>query len=255
MKKSTFTNLVVLAFLLVAVAWLNWKDDETGKVSAVSGHADYILAVNWQPAFCEQRPNVPECRSQRKTRFDASGFSLHGLWPQSENGTYCGVSDGIVNTDKSGRWNSLPKLDLSKTLRSELAIKMPGYRSYLHRHEWFKHGTCMPGYKPETYFRAALGLLDALNASAFRTFFVAQTGNKIPFTKLASEFARSFGNKARDRLIVDCYRDSGRRIIQELKLSIAGNLSSGPGLSEVLAAGRKVGRSCPAGIVDPVGLQ
>ena len=48
-----------------------------------AGPAQYVLAVNWQLAFCETRSRLPECRSQTEDRFDASHFTLHGLWPQT----------------------------------------------------------------------------------------------------------------------------------------------------------------------------
>ena len=41
---------------------------------------DMVLAVSWQPGFCETRPRLPECRSQKKSRYDATHFALHGLW-------------------------------------------------------------------------------------------------------------------------------------------------------------------------------
>ncbi len=52
----------------------------------------YTLAVSWQPAFCEARTRTPECRSQTPGRFDASHFSLHGLWPEPYENVFCGVS-------------------------------------------------------------------------------------------------------------------------------------------------------------------
>jgi len=50
--------------------------------------AEYVLAVSWQPAFCETRPRLPECRSQTADRFDATNFTLHGLWPRPRSRAY-----------------------------------------------------------------------------------------------------------------------------------------------------------------------
>ncbi len=54
-----------------------------------------ILAISWQPAFCEGQPNRPECRTQAGGRADASRFSLHGVWPQPRDRQYCGASAGF----------------------------------------------------------------------------------------------------------------------------------------------------------------
>ncbi|MDJ0614122.1 MAG: ribonuclease [Rhizobiaceae bacterium] len=259
MKKQSLGSIAFLVLAVIAAAWLNYEENDTEHSQEAakpkSGSADYVLAVSWQPAFCEQRPGKPECRSQRAGRFDANYFTLHGLWPQPRDNVYCGVSQNTVKKDKSGRWNELPKLDLSQPLRDELASKMPGYRSNLHRHEWYKHGTCMPGYSPEKYFRVSLDLLDQLNGSAVRELIVRNISREVPFRDFNTAYQRAFGREAAKRVILDCYRDDGRRIIQEFKLSISGNLSKMPDLGSLLAAGDTVGRSCPGGIVDPVGLQ
>ena len=42
----------------------------------------FVLAITWQPAFCEANGRKPECVFQTQTRFDGANFSLHGLWPQ-----------------------------------------------------------------------------------------------------------------------------------------------------------------------------
>src|SRR5258706_166452 len=51
---------------------------------------DAVFAVSWQPAFCETKPNKPECLSMTSDRFDATHLTLHGLWPQGAD--YCGIS-------------------------------------------------------------------------------------------------------------------------------------------------------------------
>src|SRR5690606_38612198 len=73
----------------------------------------YILAVNWQPAFCELSPRKTECRNQRTNSFEATNFTLHGLWPQPRNNEYCDVSNRDRYASEDGRWRDLPALALS----------------------------------------------------------------------------------------------------------------------------------------------
>jgi ribonuclease T2 len=44
---------------------------------------EYVLAASWQPAFCitPAGADKAECVSQTRDRFDATHFSIHGLWP------------------------------------------------------------------------------------------------------------------------------------------------------------------------------
>ena len=85
--------------------------------------AFFILAVSWQPAFCETATGKPECRSQSRDRFDATHFTLHGLWPRDE---YCGVPDRHETADRDGRWSALPEVELTPALRRKLDTAMPG---------------------------------------------------------------------------------------------------------------------------------
>lgn len=259
MKKNNIASIAFLVLAGLAAIWFEWRDQSPQtrtKEQQQSVNTDgYILAVSWQAAFCEKRPNRAECRSQRSGRFDASNFSLHGLWPQPRTNLYCNVSDSEKALDKSGRWGQLPKLDLSDELRKELSEKMPGYRSYLHRHEWAKHGTCIPGITPQAYFQASLKLLDSLNASAIAQLFRDNINQNLNYRELDQAFARSFGRGAGKRLVADCYRDDGRHIFSELKLSLSGEIIPKPQLGELIASGAILGSSCPSGRVDPVGLQ
>ncbi len=257
MKKNSFGAIVFLVLLALATFWFNHEEqaDDSANHSIARTSENYLLAVSWQPAFCEQRPNRPECRSQRNNRFDARNFSLHGLWPQPAGTAYCGVEPGLVSIDKSGRWRNLPKLELSDGLRKELTTKMPGYRSYLHRHEWYKHGTCMPEFTPQAYFASALSLLDQLNSNGVRNLLAENIGARLNFGNVRHAVQHAYGKRAGSRFILDCYRDDGRRIIHEMKFSLNGNLSPGSSLKELLSKGVEMPRSCPAGIVDPVGLQ
>jgi len=97
--------------------------------------SQYLLALTWQPSFCEARPRKKECRTQTTNRYDAKHWSLHGLWPQPRNNTYCGVSDIDKGIDRNKRWHLLEPVKLSQQTSQALAFTMPGMASNLYRHE------------------------------------------------------------------------------------------------------------------------
>ena len=257
MKKEIF-NILFLTVVVVAVAWLYWPQGEPVKSQVNIESKNFILALSWQPAFCETKPNKPECRSQRKNSFDANHFSLHGLWPQPRNNIYCGVHKNIIELDKSGRWHQLPKLDIAGKWRGELSRRMPGYRSNLHRHEWYKHGTCMGDtINPEKYFGVSMAMMDEINSSAVRTLFSENIGKQLTATQIVRAMETSFGKKARKRITISCKRDNRRTLINEIRISITHktNGSRFGLMSEKIAKAPKFPIGCKRGIVDPVGLQ
>lgn len=213
--------------------------------------AFFILAVSWQPAFCETASGKPECRSQSRDRFDASHFTLHGLWPRDE---YCDVSARDEATDRDGRWSALPELDLSAALRSDLNTKMPGTRSQLDRHEWTKHGTCFAG-DAEAYFAASLALLDQLNASPVRDLFAGNIGKRLTQRQIRAAFDTAFGRGVGERVRIACDEDGDRTLVTELTLGLWGTIGAAPDLANLLAAANPTRGGCESGIVDPVGLQ
>jgi ribonuclease T2 len=248
MKKEVF-NILFLGVVVIAVAWLYWPKPKT----QYSEPESYVLALSWQPAFCEGRPNLPECRSQRNSRFDASNLSLHGLWPQPRDNTYCNLPSDLIEKDKRRRWGELPKLELSKTLRKELSIIMPGFRSNLHRHEWYKHGVCMAEETtPERYYQLSLAMLEQINKSELRNLMVDNIGKEISANQIKQALDNSFGRGAGERVSISCKRDGRRTLITELKISAL--LPEEPGAQWILQA-PVLKQSCKRGIVDPVGLQ
>lgn len=216
---------------------------------------DFILAVSWQPGFCETRPSKPECRSQTEDRFDASSFSLHGLWPQPRSNAYCNVASRIVATDKAGRWHDLPALALEDTTRADLNRIMPGSQSSLHRHEWFKHGSCYNGVSAEIYYRDSIRLMNTLNASEVRSLFADNIGQEITSGQIRQAFDQDFGDGAGDKIKIACKNDSNRRLITEITIALRGDLSQAT-MSEALQAAPDANNpGCNRGIVDPAGLQ
>lgn len=213
----------------------------------------FTLAVSWQPAFCETAPEKPECRSQNDTRFDASNFTLHGLWPDPAGRTYCGVSGAEKAVDKSGRWSKLPALDISPRLSQALEIMMPGTQSGLERHEWIKHGTCSGGSEQD-YYAASLALLTRLNDSEVRDLFARSVGQRITAEQVRLAFDRAFGAGAGQRVTLECERLNGRTLVSELRISLVGDIAPSPEMNTLLLRAKTRHRGCPAGEVDRVGI-
>ncbi|HYE00148.1 MAG TPA: ribonuclease T [Alphaproteobacteria bacterium] len=153
---------------------------------------DVLLALSWQPAFCETQPGKQECRTQTADRFDALNLALHGLWPQPRGNEYCGVSPQLKNLDKQKQWDDLPPLVLSNQTRTELARVMPGTQSMLDRHEWIKHGTCY-GADAEIYYRKSIDLVDQASKLKFSNLLRNNVGKQIQLNDLCSALREDFG--------------------------------------------------------------
>lgn len=216
-------------------------------------HPENVLAVSWQPAFCELQRRKPECLAQSPRGFDATSFTLHGLWPQPRSREYCDVDAELVRMDESGRWDLLPRLDLEAVTREALARAMPGMRSRLDRHEWIRHGSCYSRTVDE-YFRDSLLLLDQLNASPVRALVASRIGRLLTLAQLRSAFDSAFGTGAGERVAMDCDPVDGRRLVTGLRLNLSGEVTPQSSLAELLAAAPRARESCREGIVDAAGL-
>jgi ribonuclease T2 len=231
--------------------------DAGGGRPAPATAAAYVLAASWQPAFCETRPQKPECRSQSADRFDAARFSLHGLWPQPRGNAYCGVAARDIELDESGDWHLLPPLALSPQTRADLDEVMPGTQSFLHRHEWIKHGTCYAD-TPEEYFRESLALMAALNASPLRDLLAGSLGGTVPITAIRDAFDAGFDADVGDRIRLDCVRDAGRTLLIEIRISLRGDIDENTPFDDLLRTADRVplAGDCPDTVmIDPAGLQ
>ena len=164
----------------------------------------------------------------------------------------------IIDTDKKGRWNKLPKLDLSADLRKDLSKMMPGYRSNLHRHEWFKHGTCMgSGASPQKYYELSIAMLNAINKSPLRDLLADNIGRELTSTQISTAMERSFGKGSGKRIGIGCKRDGRRNLITEVKISVSHErlpmeVSFDP---KLVQSAPTLPIGCKRGIIDPVGLQ
>ena len=219
---------------------------------AAAAQRENVLALSWQPAFCEMHRRKPECRGQSPQRFDATNLTLHGLWPQPRSLEYCDVEPELVQIDEDGRWDLLPQVELDAAVRDELARAMPGTRSMLDRHEWIRHGRCYSA-TADGYFRDSLALLAELNASSVRTLVASRIGRRLSLAQLRSAVDSAFGAGAGDRVAMDCDRVGSRTLVTGLRLNLMGDIAPDSGLAELLARARPAGESCSEGIVDTAG--
>ncbi|WP_176083246.1 ribonuclease [Martelella sp. HB161492] len=211
-----------------------------------------ILAISWQPAFCEGNGSKPECGTQTKDRFDADHFALHGLWPVK--GDYCGVSADLQALDKAGDWMKLPALDLSGDLKTALATAMPGMQSGLDRHEWIKHGTCTR-FTPENYFQTAIDLLQQVNGSAVQKVFAGSIGKQLTSAEIGKAFDDAFGNGASKRIKISCVADGSRQLIDEITIGLSDQYAPGSSMETLIDGAGSTDIGCDGGIVDAVGNQ
>jgi ribonuclease T2 len=210
---------------------------------------DYLLAVSWQPAFCQTHQGKRECETQHGGRFDADHFSLHGLWPQPRGNTYCQVSNLNRRLDDRGLWEQLPALGLAEETLDALLVVMPGVASHLHRHEWYKHGTCYSD-SPEEYYQESLSLMAQLNDSPVRGLFASQVGRRLSAAAIREAFDVAFGEGAGERVEVGC--DDG--MLSELWINMRGEVERDTSLGALIRAAEPVAAGCDGGRVDPVGF-
>ena len=209
---------------------------------------NYLLALSWQPAFCQTHQSKTECETQVETRYDATHFTLHGLWPQPKSNTYCNVTNLEKTMDKRKLWEQLPILDISPETYEDLIEVMPGVASYLHRHEWIKHGTCY-SFSPEEYFAEAIMLTEQVNASAVRTLFAQNIGKTVRISDIKDRFDQAFGPGAGDKVKVKC----SNGMVTELWITLKGEITSRSRLADLLKRADRADNSCREGLIDPVG--
>ncbi|MCV3209109.1 ribonuclease [Mesorhizobium sp. YC-39] len=225
--------------------------------AAASGKPEYVFALSWQPAFCETKPGKTECKAQTTRGFDATHFTLHGLWPQPNGNFYCQVAAADKANDNPAHWQDLPPVELDANTRSELDQVMPGTASDLERHEWIKHGTCY-GKSQQEYFSDALRLMRAVNASPVRDLFAKNVGKQLTSNQIRSAFDSAFGAGAGERVRVSCLVDpsDGRRLIGELTLGLTGPIGLNSKLGDLMQASAPTSKAgCPKGVIDSVGFQ
>jgi ribonuclease T2 len=219
----------------------------------------YVLALCWQPAFCETQPQKEECVTQHAQRYDAQNFALHGLWPSLANDpqhtfNYCDVPRAVVAQD-SVDWCDLPALPLSAEVWDDLTVIMPGTASCLQNHEWYKHGTCA-GMSAEAYFALSHHLTALFSQTAFDDYVADHAGETVQRSALLDRFAQEFGSDHVDCLTLRCDRVEGTSLLTEIQLTLRPDIASPAAFSELFPVEDiRPDGNCPAEFrIDVVGL-
>lgn len=212
----------------------------------------YVLALSWQPAFCETKAekHLPECECQNEKSFSSKNFTLHGLWPSVESDashdySYCGVSSSLVALDKKHKWEELPSDFISKSTLSELLEYMPGARSDLFKHEWYKHGVCT-GMSGDDYFLLMLQLVKEFAKSKSNMFIASNVGKSIAKKTLYKRFESEFGKGSASALQLVCTKVNGVQLLTEIRINLKKNLSLSSKLKDVLDFTKPSKDNCPA---------
>ena len=225
------------------------KTTNTKKYDNKNISQNNLLALSWHNAFCETHRYKKECKrdvgSLFRSKHHERNFILHGFWPQPQSKAYCAVERKYITMDKYKHWNKLPALGLSTETKNNLTKVMPGVHSSLHKHEWFKHGTCY-GTNAEQYFETTISLVEQIHSSPVSNFFEKNIGKKMTLRQIRQQFDKYFGKGAGKSVELQCRQG----LITELWLHLSG---SGNDLGRLLQKGKQVRSRCTQGILDKVG--
>ena len=207
----------------------------------------YLLALSWEPSFCETHQQKTECKTLTAKRYDAQHLSLHGLWPQPRNNAYCNVNSTTKAIDRRKKWHLIKPLELSKKTRAALAIAMPGYASNLQRHEWIKHGTCY-GTSADIYYQHSIQLTKMVNDSSVGSLLAKNIGQQVTTTTIKNAFDESFGQGSGSKVNVRC-DNKGR--LAELWINLSGKISQQSSMAELLKNAPTAKSQCTTAMIDP----
>ena len=216
MRTARALGLVAAALVVAAVVGADAARDPTRSSrpreldKTYDADFDYfVYTMTWPGTFCEEKHCTKEPRY----------FTVHGLWPNYENGkwpAFCNSSypfdaTTLPDSNRSHFSGNLTGTKLSSQRWPDVLSSHEG--DWLWSHEWDKHGTCAkPVLNGEhEYFAKALELYDILNP----TEVFAQNG-MIPSNtrtydrdQVISVLTKSFG----DTFVIGC-QESGKDLFQ-----------------------------------------
>lgn len=183
----------------------NGEDAADNQCHTAGLEDSYVLAISWQPAFCEGHQEKPECSVTDQQSYQAQNFTLHGLWPNKKS---CGTGYGLCGKYKTEKrpFCDYEPVSIQTETFEKLGKLMPSaaHGSCLQRHEWYKHGTCQTEWDADGYFAVAMRLLEEFNASGMATFMTQNIGKQVMTSSFFEKVDNAFGEQASRRLQISC---------------------------------------------------
>ncbi|PQJ67087.1 ribonuclease T2 family protein [Photobacterium angustum] len=197
--------------------------------STVGDFDSYVLALTWQPGFCEHfsyKGTKPECNAINDGKLKITNLTLHGLWP---NKASCGTTYGYC--DRYAR------LDLSRNTINQIAPWMPNfyYQTKFGEYEWKKHGTCQTR-NANDYFITATKLVEKVDASPIGLFIKDNIGRNVSVSSFKKKLVSSFGSNAVDRISLSCTQG---KYLNEVRLNLGKDIDLSKPIVDLLNAGPK----------------
>ena len=183
----------------------------------------YLLAISWQPSFCETHKNLMECKEMQRTHANdpknGPSFTLHGLWP---NKNECGKEYNFCGENEV--------LELSDDVLRKLTRVMPNVKfgGDLHQREWVKHGTCQTKFTADEYFNMAIALVNDFSSSeVVNDFMTKYMGKRVAKKDLIAALEKGFGESFVENVTLQC----DKKILTEIRVELPTNFSAGDTLS------------------------
>lgn len=221
----------------------------------------YVLAISWQPAFCEAHQNQPECRITNTKAYQATHFTLHGLWPNWKS--HCKLHYQFCDyrvTRKPRNKCQYPQIEIFDSTRKHLRVVMPSViaGSCLQRHQWWKHGTCS-GWNADTYFKIAIRLVEEFNDAGMATFLATNVGKNVQKRTFLNKIDQNFGAKAHQLIKLSCRKSNGNVNLTEVQITLPRKIGQDDSLASLIKAQLRQGKltsnrgNCPSRFrIDPI---
>lgn len=198
----------------------------------IDGQADsYVLALSWQPAFCETKPDKAECAISDPKAYQARHFTLHGLWPNKNS---CGKNYGFCGEVKTQKTDfcDYPAITLATDSEISLAEVMPSVSagSCLERHEWYKHGTCA-NRLIDDYFDLSADLTRQFNDAGMAYFMNRKIGQQVRTQDFIDRVGAVLGTATKERISLICEQD----MLVEVRLNLSHDLIYGDDLEKLIS--------------------
>jgi ribonuclease T2 len=189
-------------------------------------HDSYVLAVTWQPGFCEHKQysgKKPECDAMAAEELSIDNLTLHGLWPNRKE---CGTGYGNCKGD------GVKPFDLAEDTVSRIAPWMPNfyYERTFGKYEWDKHGTCQP-LAPDAYFDTAVDAVKAVNDSEIGLFIRSRIGAQMPVAQFFDHVRQHYGAGVADNIQLVC---TGKKYLQEIRLQLPKDFVAGADMARLV---------------------